>query len=368
MKKKIVMIGNTAWGMLKFRSDLMKYLLARGNEVVVIAPRDAWAQEINNLGCKFIDIPVDRKGTNPITDIKYVFRLTNALLTEKPDIVLSYTIKPVLYGTIAGFLAGVPQKIAITTGLGYVFSTNNLISKITKILYWFSLKFATQVWFLNLDDKENFISAGLTSEEKSFILPGEGVDVDYFTPGKINFENFTFSLISRMLWDKGVGLFVECAKEIKKKYPAIRFLLVGFVDEGNPQGISKSQLDIWHNEGFIEFLGPRDDIRSILNTTTCLLHPTYYKEGLPRILMEANSMGIPCITTSIPGCRDVIENGINGYLVSPNNKQELMTAILKIIGSDREHIEGLSKNGRMKIVNNFSSKHINSLYSVRLSL
>ena len=150
MNKKIVMIGNTAWGMLKFRSDLMKYFLAANIDVLVIAPKDSWSSEIEELGCKFIDIPVDRKGTNPLSDLRYFTRLTRTLIIEKPDIILSYTIKPVLYGTLAGFLSGASQRIAITTGLGYIFSTNNLVSKITKTLYWFSLKFATQAGVLLL--------------------------------------------------------------------------------------------------------------------------------------------------------------------------------------------------------------------------
>lgn len=368
MRKKIVMIGNTAWGMLKFRSDLMKYFLEARNEVLVIAPKDSYSKDLEEMGCKFIDIPVDRKGTNPLSDLKYLIKLTKVLITEKPDIVLSYTIKPVLYGTLAGYFAGVVQRIAITTGLGYVFSTNNLISKITKILYWFSLKFATQVWFLNQDDKTNFTTTGLIPEKKSFILPGEGVDIHFFSPTKKEPGRLTFTLISRMLWDKGVGIFVECATELKAKYPETDFVIVGFVDEGNPEGISKEQLETWNKEGHVKYLGPMNDIRDILNKTTCLVHPTYYKEGLPRILMEANSMGIPCITTSIPGCTDVIEDGINGYLVKPNNKNELINAIIRIMESDQQHLQMLSTNGRIKIVNNFSSQYINSIYTNRLSL
>ena len=366
MKRKIVMIGNTSWGMLKFRSDLMKYFLAANIDVLVIAPKDSWSSEIVELGCKFIDIQVDRKGTNPLSDLRYLTRLTRTLIIEKPDIILSYTIKPVLYGTLAGFLSGAHQRIAITTGLGYIFSTNNFISKITKALYWFSLKFATQVWFLNLDDKANFISTGLLQENKSFILPGEGVDIDFFTPVKTEQEKITFTLISRMLWDKGVGLFVECAKELKPDYSNIDFIIVGFVDEGNPEGISKEQLETWNSEGNIRYLGPMNDVRDILKRTTCLVHPTYYKEGLPRILMEANAMGIPCITTEIPGCTEVIEEGINGYLVPPKDKIKLKEALVKIINSEQSQLDFLAQNGRKKIISNFSSNRINSIYANRL--
>lgn len=367
MKKKIVMVGNTAWGMHKFRSDLMNELIRSGHDVFVLAPYDIWASEIEKMGCKFIDAKVDRKGTNPFSDLIYLSRLICSFLIIKPDIVLSYTIKPVLYGTMAAWFAGVPQRIAITTGLGYVFSKNNFISKVTKILYKISLHFASQVWFLNSDDLNIFLNQKLVSESKVFILPGEGVDVQYFTPQKKESDDINFTLISRMLWDKGIGIFAECAKELKATHPLINFQIVGPIDHGNPEGISIEVLNDWHNQGHIKYLGSSEDIRPILKETTCLVHPTYYKEGLPRILMEANSMGIPCITTDIPGCRDVIEDNINGFLIKSKDKAALKEAIIKFLELDETKKKVLSVTGRERIVKNFSSDRIFEIYQEKLS-
>lgn len=362
------MVGNSAWGMHKFRSDLMVGFIKSGHQVIVIAPKDDWTSEIEKLGCDFIDVNVERKGTNPFADFKYLLKLLQAFLSLKPDIVLAYTIKPVLYGSIAGRLAGASQVVAITTGLGYIFSVTNFISRITKILYLISLKFAHRVWFLNAEDMNTFLEARLVDPKKAEILPGEGVDVDYFQPQEFNSSEVTFTLISRMLRDKGVGLFAECAEEIKKENPEINFQIVGPVDDGNPEAIPLKQLLEWHERGHIRYLGSVNDIRPILKKTSCLVHPTFYKEGLPRVLMEANAMGIPCITTDIPGCRDVILDSKNGFIVPPLDRTSLLKAIKKFLQLNNKEKEELGRYGREHVVNLFSSNRINGLYKERLKL
>lgn len=367
MNKTIVMIGNTSWGMLRFRGDLMQKFISLGHKVIVIAPKDLYSGRIEVLGAIFLDVEVDRKGTNPFKDLAYLIKLTRIILNIKPDIVLSYTIKPILYGILASWLGNVPQKIAITTGLGNTFNSNNLINKLTKFLYKFVLRFSSEVWFLNTDDAETFILNKLVNKNKVFLLPGEGVDIEHFAPTKMN-RNGTFTLISRMLWDKGIGVFVEAARELKKAHYPWNFWLVGPIDPGNPTGIGLAQLQKWHNEGIIKYIGATDDVRSILEQTSCLVHPTYYKEGLPRVLMEACAMGIPCITTEIPGCRDVIADGLNGYLIPPNDHQALAAAILKFMKLDLEAKKSFASECRLKISQNYSSEIINSIYISKLSL
>lgn len=362
------MIGNMSWGMYQFRSELMKEFLSLGHRVVVIAPRDEWSEKIKALGCEFIDIKVSRKGANPIQDLVYFFSLTHLLLKIKPDIALNYTVKPVIYGTLASWLASVPYRIAITTGLGYTFNHDNWVSKVTKCLYWFTLKFASQVWFLNSDDLKTFLDNNLITRSKAFILPGEGVDIDHYQPSSQKSSQITFTLIGRMLWDKGVGIFAECAHELKKMNPDLNFLVVGPVDEGNPEGIPLKQLQEWHDKGDITYLGQKNDVREVLTLTTCLIHPTYYREGIPRVLMEANSMGIPCITTDIPGCREVIKHGENGFLIKPKDKQSLKEAILKFLELDVHQEKRVSALAREIVVSNFSSNRINSIYREKLVL
>lgn len=352
--------------MYRFRGDLMRNLISLGYRVVVVAPEDEYSIKIMELGSKFIALDVDRKGTNPFRDFLYFLRLIRIVLSEKPDVIFAYTIKPILYGTIAAWFGQVPQRIAVTTGLGNAFSTDEIINFIAKLLYKFSIRFASEVWFLNTDDAELFINYRLVAEKKVFLLVGEGVDVDHFAPAGPPGKQ-TFTLISRMLWDKGVGIFVESARELKLRYPHLNFLLVGPVDNGNPESISLNQLEEWNNEGWIKYLGPTDDVRVILKETTCLVHPTYYKEGLPRILMEASSMGVPCITTDIPGCRDVIIDGLNGFLIPPKSSKALSLAIMKFIELSVERRNELSTKGRERMIHNFSSEKINSIYLSKLS-
>lgn len=368
MPKTIAMIGNTSWGMLQFRSSLMKELLQSGHKVVVIAPLDECSEEIRELGCKYINLPVERKGANPFKDLKYIFHLTKILLEEAPHCVLAYTIKPALYGSVASRLAGTPQIFAIMTGLGFIFSRNNLLTRFVKGMAKFCLRFATQVWFLNTDDANTFINAKLIPSAKSFVLPGEGVDTEHYCTFTEQSSQVTFTLISRMLWDKGVALFVETAKELKKVRPDLEFLLIGPVDDGNPEAIPLEQLIQWHDEGAVKYLGHMKDVRPILKRTSCLVHPTFYKEGLPRVLMEANAMGVPCITTDTSGCRDVIKDGVNGFLITPKCSNSLKSAVLKFLELDEEEKYNLGFKARYLMINNFSSNRINKIYTERLSL
>lgn len=368
MNKKIVMIGNTSWSMFQFRADLMRKFINTGNKVVVIAPKDEWSCSIQNLGIEFIELTVDRKGINPFKDVAYTFKLTQILLHVKADIVLSYTVKPVLYGTLAAWICRVPQRIAINTGLGYAFTHNNSVTKFIKILYSILLKFSTEVWFLNSDDLKSFVAQNLVGKHKTFLLPGEGVNIEHYVPIPVAQENkkTTFALIARMLWDKGIGLYVTVAEEIKKIHPNVIFLLIGPIDDGNPQGIPSSTLQRWNADGNIHYLGSIKDVRNILKDIDCLIHPTYYKEGLPRILIESNAMGIPCITTEVPGCRDVILNGINGFLVPPQDKEKLKEAIIKFMELHISIRKDISALARDRVVKHFSSERINSIYIERL--
>lgn len=362
------MIGNTSWSMFHFRAGTIKEFIRRGHKVIVIAPHDEFSDEIILLGADYISIDISRKGTNPVDEIFTIVKLTQLLFHLKADVVLNYTIKPVLYGTLAARIAGAKQIIAVTTGLGFVFSHNNLTSKIAKLMYKYILKFADEVWFLNLDDQDTFLKSKLIDEKKSFVLPGEGVDVEYYKPSSYAPSSLTFTLVSRMLWDKGVGLFADAAMELKPKYPNVTFQIVGPIDEGNPEGISLNTLQDWDKKGYVKYLGASKDIRPILANTSCLVHPTYYREGLPRILIEACSMGLPCITTNTPGCKDVISDQVNGYLIEAKNLQSLINAIEKFVTLDDASRSKLVANSRNKIIANFSINKINEIYNLRLSL
>lgn len=361
------MVGNTAWSMFKFREELILNFMKQGHQVIILAPEDQGVEYLEKLGCTFIHLPVDRKGTNPIKDFTYTIKLTKLMLDIKPDISLLYTIKPVLYGSLASWLAQVPVRVSIITGLGYTFTINNWLNQIAQFLYKLLLPFSNQVWFLNEDDRQVFTTLHLISSLKTFILPGEGVNTDYYRRSHQNHEKTIFTFIGRLLRDKGVELFYQCAKDIKQIHPEIEFLIVGPVDDGNPEGISQEAIKEWHREGSIKYLGIRHDVKGILETTSCLVLPAFFREGIPRVLLEASAMGIPCITTNVPGCKDIIKDGFNGIIVESKDKEALKEAILKFISQNSSEKKRLGDNGIDFVRNHFSSDIINSIYNQRLS-
>lgn len=366
MSQKILMIGNTAWGMLKFRGDLIRNYCNLGFSVTVIAPNDKWSIEIQDLGAEFIPIDVSRKGLNPFADLYYLLELTKILVKQRPTSCILYTIKPVIYGNIASFLAQVPSIISVITGLGYTFNKDNWLKKLTLFLYKFSLSFSKEIWFLNSDDQDIFINSKIIPMRKAFILPGEGVDINYFKPEVKLSPQFTFTVISRMLWDKGIGLFIEVARELKNENPDIQFVMAGPVDHGNPQSISEEQLLKWSQEDFIDYRGAIEDVRPLLRDTDCLIHVPFYREGLSRVLLEANSMGVPAITTSIPGCKDIIKDGYNGFVVSPRSNEDLKSAIKKFINLNILERKAFASNARTRVVENYSSDRIFNIYLSRI--
>jgi glycosyltransferase involved in cell wall biosynthesis len=237
--------------------------------------------------------------------------------------------------------------IAVTTGLGYVFLSGGLISRLAKCLYKISLKYPKQVWFLNQEDRDIFVNAKIVSMNQTFLLNGEGVDLSEFCVQSIN-RRKVFLLIARLLWDKGVGEFVETAKILKKDYPDAHFQILGFINVENPSAISQRQMDSWIDMDIIEYLGTTEDVRPYIRDSTCIVLPSY-REGIPRTLLEAAAMGRPVITTNSVGCRDVVEDGVTGYLCAVKNVDSLVVAMKKIIHADIAHLEQMGMAGRRKM-------------------
>ncbi|RQM71776.1 glycosyltransferase family 1 protein, partial [Aeromonas jandaei] len=233
----------------------------------------------------------------------------------KPDVVVHYTIKPNIYGSLAAKMAGIPS-IAVTTGLGYTFVNDNIVAKIARILYKIAFRFPDEVWFLNDDDRQIFLIKNLVASEKAVLLHGEGVDLEYFKPQIREFSDgkIRFLLIARMLWDKGIGEFVEAARLIRDRYPNAIFQLLGECNVANPSAINRQQISLWEAEGIIEYLGTTSDVRPIIAQADCLVLPSFYREGIPRTLMEAAAMAKPLVTTDNVGCRDVVIDRETGLL------------------------------------------------------
>ena len=360
--RKIVLSSNTSWSIYNFRLGLVKKLL-ENYEVIIVAPKDKYSQKLIDLGCGYYDIYIDNKGTNPINDLKTFWQYYRLYKKIKPDLIFHYTIKSNIYGTIAAKLNNI-LSIAITTGLGYAFINNNLISKIVKFLYKFSFKFANQVWFLNQDDYEVFINQNLISKEKGYILPSEGINTEEFKPMNIEKKDniFRFLLIARILWDKGIGEYVKAAKIIKQKYQNVEFLLLGAVGVDNPTVISKEQIDKWVGEGIVKYLGVTDNVKSEIAKADCVVLPSYYREGIPRVLLEAAAMEKPIITTDNVGCRDVVDDGVNGLLCKPRDYRDLVDKMEKMLNLSEEERIKMGKRGREKIIREFDERIVIKKY------
>jgi len=367
-KKRVGMVVDEAWNMYNIRGGLIKKLILEGYEVVVIAPTDKFDEKLRNLGAKVINIEKNSKGTNPIEDLKLIFKLRKIYKGEKLDIVFNYTIKPIIYGTIAAKLSKV-IPIAVTTGLGYAFIKEGKVTKVVENLYRFSLKFAKEVWFLNENDNKVFLERKLVDPAKTFILNGEGIDTDHFKPLKETEQNnkIKFLMIARALWDKGVKEYCEAAKIIKSKHrdKEIEFLFLGKVGVPNPSAVPKEYIEKYHNEGIINYLGVVDDVTEVIEESSCFVLPSY-REGISRVIMENASMGKPIIATDVPGCRELVDDGKTGYLCTPGESKDLAQKLEWFVNLSKERREKAGRLGRRKMIDEFSEKIVVEVYLDKL--
>jgi glycosyltransferase involved in cell wall biosynthesis len=360
--KKILLVANTSWSMIKFRYGLMQKLVEEQYDVYVISPLDEHSVEIQALGCQHIHIDIDNKGASIFNDIKLTNELYKLYKIVEPDLIFHYTIKPNIYGTLAAKYANIPS-IAVITGLGYTFINDNATAKIAKLLYKNSLKHAQKVWFINHDDRRKFILERLIDKNKIDLLPSEGVNTQKFAPlDKDNDDGiFRFILIARILWDKGIGEYVEAAKIIKQKYKNVEFQLAGFLDAQNPKAISKEQVDSWVKNGYINFLGPTNNVKKFIANADCVVLPSY-REGISMILLEAASMQKPIITTNVPGCRDIVEHNGSGFLCKPKNVQDLANQMQNLLNLSFEQRLEMGQKSRNYVQKDFDENLVIDKY------
>lgn len=362
--KKVVFVGNTAWSMYNFRRVIFSRLINLGYVVYIISPFDKkYQKELESIGCKCLTINIDAKGVNPFVDLKLIIELKKIFSRISPDFCFFYTIKPNIYGSIVASFLNIPH-IAITTGLGYTFFHNGIISLLSKCMYYFSLRKAKQVWFLNEDDKKEFLCHKLIKEGQAYVLKSEGIDLIHFS-NDISFvePGVSFILISRMLWDKGIGIYVDAARLLKTKYKNIEFRLLGFVGVDNPSAVPQEKIDQWVSEGVINYLGDTTDVRPFIAKSSCVVLPSFYGEGVPMCLLEGAAMSKPIITTDSVGCKDTVENDKTGYLCLPKDVQSLSCAMERIILMSESDRIKMGKAGRLKMEEEFDIELIVTQYS-----
>jgi glycosyltransferase involved in cell wall biosynthesis len=337
-RQRIVVIGNMLETLVWFRGSLMQAMVAHGHAVTALVPvpdrRSPLVARLSALGVALQPITLDRAGFNPFADAYTACSLVARLRWLRPDVVLAYMIKPIIYGSIAARLVGVPAIYSMVEGAGYVFAGQDKdrvpLRTAVKPLYRLALALNRRVFFLNPDDERLFASLGLIRRPgQAVLLEGIGVDLDYFAQAPLP-PNLSFLLVARLIRDKGLSEYVAAARLVKARYPEVRFRLVGWIDD-NPDAIRERELRAWIDEGVVEYLGKLDDVRPALSDASVFVLPSYYPEGLPRTIMEAMATGRPIITTDTPGCRETVISGHNGYLVPARNVPALVEAMTRLV-------------------------------------
>ncbi len=322
---KFILISPKNRTTYNFRGDLLKEIISKGYEVIVTGPNEEGIDKIKELGIRFVRIPLDKNGLSAAADIKYMIALTNLLKAEKPDITLGYTIKPVIYGAIAAKLAGVKNINSMVTGVGYVFTAETIKAKVIRtiasILYRIGFKCADTVIFQNQDDLKEFVERKLLKREKCKLVNGSGVNMQKFELSPLP-KKLTFFMLSRVMHSKGIREYLHAAKEVKGKYPGVRFMLLGAV-ENIQDSMTMEDLSPYINNGIIDYYGETNDVASYYRQCSVYVLPSY-REGTPRTVLEAMAMGRPIITTDAPGCRETIVDGVTGFLVPVQDTEILV--------------------------------------------
>ncbi|PTB88131.1 glycosyltransferase family 1 protein [cyanobacterium G8-9] len=365
MNKTIAIVINTSWNIYNFRRGLLKALQEDGYNIIAIAPRDNYSEKLESLGFEYHNIKMNNKGTNPLEDAKLIWDFYKLYKRLQPDAILQYTIKPNIYGSFAAMLLGIPV-VSNISGLGTVFLDDSFSSRVARVLYKISLKSPKKVFYQNSHDRDLFIDAKLVDESKTALLPGSGINTHRFMPKEVRrkSDKLSFLFIARLLKDKGIVEYVDAARSIVKERNAKCYIL-GAYYEGNPTAITEVQMQEWEKEGVVTYLGVSDDVGSHIASVDCVVLPSY-REGLSRVLLEVAAMEKPLITTNVPGCKEVVDDGINGYLCKVKDSNSLLTSMKKMIDLNEVERQEMGIKGRAKVIAEFDEKLVIAKYKEAL--
>lgn len=363
---KVLILANNDVGLYKFRKELIEELLNPGSYIVgrkeepcdvyISLPDGEFISELEKMGCCFINTPIDRRGVNPITDFKLLMIYRNILKKVKPDIVFGYTIKPNIYGGMACAEMNVPY-ICNITGLGTAVENRGILQFITVNLYRFALRKVKTVFFQN-SENEKFFTQHKLCIGKHKLLPGSGVNLEYYQPLEYpKSDDAEFVFVARIMKEKGVDQYLDAAKYIRKKYPQTKFHICGFCEQAY-----EDEIKALENDGTIIYHGLVSDMREVYSQVHCTIHPTYYPEGMSNVLLESAASARPVITTNRAGCREIIEDGKNGYLVKEQNSEDLIEKIERFIKLSREEKKQMGLRGREKAEKEFDRRLVVNKY------
>ena len=357
---RILILANNDIGLYNFRKELLQRFISDGHDVVISLPYGDRVKDMIEMGCEFKQTDFDRHGTNPLKELKLISQYISLIKSVKPDIVFSYTIKPNIYGSMACKILNVPCVVNIT-GLGTAVENGGISQKITVMLYKLALGKVQTVFFQNKENMEFFEKKKIRA--KSFeLLPGSGVNLSRFVPLDYPQSDKTeFVFISRIMKEKGVDQYLDAAEYITQKYPDTVFHVCGFCEQEYEQ-----KLKDLSQKGVIVYHGLVKNVAEILQKTHCTIHPTYYPEGLSNVLLESSASARPIITTNRSGCREVIDDGINGYIVNQKDSKDLIEKIEKFLSLSKEEQKNMGLAGRNKVEKEFDRQIVIEKYVQQL--
>ncbi len=363
---KLLFSDNTIWGLVNFRQSVFGYFHRQGHDIVLVAPDDRHTQMKAHVPefVKFVPVKLERTGHNPFADLSYLFSLYRIYRRERPDWIFHYTVKPNIYGTLAARCAHI-RSVALVAGLGYAFTKKGWMEHAVLLLYRFALRYANKVFVLNRENLDVLTQYKVAPAKKMIWLKGgEGIDTNVVHEGKPIRPGVrtTFLMVGRALYDKGYAEFVAAARSLKSQGADADFCLLGPVDETYPFAVTRTTLDEDVASGTIRYLGFSTTPLEIMGREgTVIVLPSYH-EGMSRSLMEACALGKPIITTDIPGCREMVEEGVNGYLVPPKNATALAGAMKKYLRLTPEQQLQIGQDSRRIAIERFDVRHVIEKY------
>jgi len=362
----VAIVSNSVWNLSNFRRPIIKAFLLEGCRVVLLAPDGEGVIELEAEGASFIPLKnLKRKSINPLNDLRLISELSRIYRQEQVDVALHYTIKPVIYGSLAARWLS-RKSIATITGLGYTFLGGRANTLLVSMLYRLALRRAQVVFFHNPDDRDLFIGKGIVPPSISELSPGSGIDLNHYA-----YEDYSqaspglFLFVGRLLSDKGIREFIAAARLARQVNPAISFQVIGDIDEGNPASVSSAELSAWKKEGVVEFLGQLPDVRPALVQASFVVLPSY-REGCPRVLLEAAATGRPLIAFDVPGSREVAIDGQNGWLVPLKDEVALGNIFLQAATQPFSECQIMGARGRALMETKFSDTFVTKLYLDKL--
>jgi glycosyltransferase involved in cell wall biosynthesis len=361
-KPKVLFFANTDWYLANFRLGLAAHVRDQGCEVVIVSPPGPHGHRIEAAGFRWIKLPMARRSLNPIRELMLLWKLFRVYSAEKPDLVHNFTIKCVVYGGLVARLMGIKGNVASVDGLGFVFASSSALAQVLKPVVSELMRIglggnSSRVIVQNPDDFLAFKNAAMAAPHSIRLIVGSGVNTDHFCPRPDLpiWPRIRVLLASRLLWEKGLAEYVQAAEELKSRGYDAEFLIAGVPDPGNPGSVQVEEIEKWRAAGAVIPVGHIDDMAEFLRTVDIVVLPSFYREGVPRCLLEAASAGLPIVTTDMPGCRSAVDDGVTGFLIPPRDSRALANATAKLLDDASLRLR-MGSAGRAKMLAEFDQR------------